>query len=530
MTSGRKVILFEINEIPYRVFDHYVERHPDSCIAKLIATAKQFETVCEDQVELDPWISWPTLHRGVIDEQHRIFHLGQSLDFANRSYPSVWDMLARRGMKVGVMGSLHSSTMPDNLSDYAFYVPDFFAHEAFAHPQELMAFQKFNLAMTRLSARNVQRRLPVKETVDFLSHYATHGMSAGTVRKAIAELAAELVKPHLRCRRRAIQPLITLDLFMNLMGRSRPDLATFHTNHVAAAMHRYWAATFPNDAENAMPEDWRAKYAAEIDYSMEVLDAMLGRLMAFCSADDSYMLVCASSMGQAAVKTRVSKMFATITNIKRFMARLGCAAGTWSQRFAMVPCVSVMVDAAHADAFEQRVQALRVGDKAMIKGEREVAPMSYDRKENSFQFFVYFDGDSAGRTCRLGDEVLPFEDLGFGNHSHQDDVSCSARHTPYGVFIVYDPRQPAVDRGRSQISTLDIAPALLHCFGVQPPSYMHEADPSLLDTATVGASVRVDASGGGVEVPVTRHSSAQSVHPAVAAAANEAAFIGSQTA
>jgi len=504
MTAERKIILFEINEIPYRVIDHYASQHPRSHVARLMATAKQFETICEDQVELDPWISWPTLHRGVIDEQHRIFHLGQSLDFANRSYPPVWELLARSGRKVGIMGSIHSSTVPEDLSQYAFYVPDFFAHDAFAHPPELTAFQKFNLAMTRQSARNVDRRLPIRETRDFVAHYAGHGMSIGTVGTAMAELAREVRKPHLRCRRRAIQPLITLDLFLNQMRRTRPDFGTVHTNHVAAAMHRYWAATFPDDTENAMPAEWLAKYGDEIDYSMGALDRMLGRLVKFCKRDDAYMLVCASSMGQAAIKTRVSKMFATVTDLKRFMTRFGCGPGEWSQRFAMVPCISVLVDPAKADAFERRLQELRVGDKRMIKGEREVSPMSYDRKENSFQLFVYFDGDNAGRTCRLGDEVLRFEDLGFGNHSHEDDVACSARHTPQGVLIVYDPRHPAVDRNRSQISTLAVAPAILHAFGIPPPMYMNEPDPRILDTTTAGASVSVSVTGGGVELPVIR--------------------------
>ena len=83
--SSRKVIMFETNEIPFRVFDDYAQKRPDSHLAKLMAASKQMSTVCEDQIELDPWISWPTLHRGVIDEQHQIVHLGQSLDLDRKS-------------------------------------------------------------------------------------------------------------------------------------------------------------------------------------------------------------------------------------------------------------------------------------------------------------------------------------------------------------------------------------------------------------------------------------------------------------
>ena len=49
------------------------------------------------------------------------------------------------------------------------------------------------------------------------------------------------------------------------MRENQPDLATFYSNHVAAAMHRYWAALFPEDYEDEpMDADWRETYGAEI--------------------------------------------------------------------------------------------------------------------------------------------------------------------------------------------------------------------------------------------------------------------------
>ncbi len=522
MATTRKIILFEANEVPYRVIDHYAENHPGSHLANLMSSAKQFHTICEDQVELDPWISWPTLHRGVIDEQHQIFHLGQSLDDANRNYPPLWELLARRGIKVGVMGSLHSSVAPADLDDYAFYVPDFFAHETFAHPPALEAFQKFNLALTRKSALNVDRGIPIKESLDFLLRYVTHEMTLATVRAAVSELTMEALKPHLRCRRRSIQPLITLDLFMHLMKSRKPAFATLYTNHVAAAMHRYWAAAFPNDVdENSMPEAWRRKFSGEIDYTMDILDAMIGRLKGFADGNDSYILLVASSMGQAAVKSRISRTFVTIADLQVFLTRLGLREGDWSQRFSMVPCISVMVDPVKAELFERRLQQLRVGDKAMIRDRREIAPMSYDRKDGSFQLFVYFESYNGAPMARLGEEELHFDDLGFGFGERQDDVANSARHVPNGVLLVYDPRTKAIDHHRSEISTLDIAPAILHLFDVEQQTYMNQPDPRILDSGVMGTSVSVTVTGGGVERPVTRQPKTETPLEPIAAAAQQ---------
>jgi hypothetical protein len=117
-----------------------------------------------------------------------------------------------------------------------------------------------------------------------------------------------LREPHLKTRRRSLQPLITLDIFLHFMNQTSPGFATLHANHVAAAMHRYWAAAFPNDLpENPMPLEWRAKFKHEIDYAMDVFDVMVGRLLAFVDVHPSYKLMVASSLGQAAVKTKPAK-------------------------------------------------------------------------------------------------------------------------------------------------------------------------------------------------------------------------------
>lgn len=505
-----KIILFEVNELPYRVVDDYVRKRPTSHLAELLRRGKQFETVCEDQIELDPWISWPTLHRGVIDEQHEILHLGQSIEEANRRYPPVWELLARAGVRVGIMGSLHTSTPPADLSNYAFYVPDFFADSRFAHPKQLEAFQAFNLAMTRRSARNVDAGVPLEEAGRFLLSYVRRGLSLSTVRRALAALVAERRRPELKCRRRAIQPLITLDLFLHLMRTGQPSFATLHTNHVAAAMHRYWAAGYPTDLPtNPMPADWRKKYEGEIDYSMDVLDVMLGRLKAFIHEHSEYKLLIASSLGQAAVQATQTDGFVTIMDLPKFMNALGVDSSQWKQRFAMVPCTSMLVDSSCSDHFEQQLLRLSVDGRQMVASKNEIAPLSFQRHGDSFHIFSYFQSYRGSWTARLGDRELGFEQLGLGFHAHQDQVACSARHTPNGILLVYDPKRPSVDHGRALISTLDIAPALIDAFAEVPPEYMHVPDAAVLDPSVVGTRIRVLARGGGVEKPVIRDAPSQ---------------------
>jgi hypothetical protein len=505
VASKHKMILFETNEIPFRIFDDYAEKRPRSHLAKLMATSKQLSTVCEDQVELDPWISWPTLHRGVIDEEHQLLHLGQSLDFADEHYPPIWRLLSSQGVKVGVMGSLHSSSIPDDVESYAFYIPDFFANVPRAHPPDLVAFQQFNLLMTRRSARNVETGLPLRSAGEFLKFYATHGVSRATVTTTFKELVAERFHQHLRCRRRSIQPLLSLDVFQHLMHRSRPDFATLYTNHVAAAMHRYWAAAYPDDpGGTVMPDEWRRLFKDEIRYAMDCLDLMLGRLMKFAKRNDYMLLVC-GSIGQAANKSEATSGFITIVDLDQFMARMGLTRSQWTERHAMAPCVSVTVNPASADTFEERLRSISYDGRSMALEKREIAPLSYDRSRETFHLFVYFERHTGPLKAEFADEPVTFEWLGWGFHEHQDNIDCTARHTPHGLLLVYDPNVSKVKENcRSTISTLDIAPTLLEHFGAPIPDYMHSPDRTILDPAVRGTAAVVRAEGGGVEETVKR--------------------------
>jgi hypothetical protein len=505
MSHASKIIIFECNEIPHRVIDRYISANPLSHVAQVFGRSKQFETVCEDQIELDPWISWPTLYRGVIDEQHRIFHLGQSLEQANKDFPPVWDLLANKGVSVGIMGSLHTSTPPASLDGYTFYVPDVFSNSNFAHPLNLRRFQAFNLAMTRKSARNVDTSITWKEAVRFFLGYIFQGLSLSTVKSTLSELFGEMRASHLKCRRRAVQALITLDVFLMELRKSMPCFATVHSNHVAAAMHRFWAATFPKDAaDNRMSEDWHQKYKGEIDYAMSVFDTMVGRLSAFVDRHPEYRLLIASSLGQGAINTDLAKGFYTITDLDLFMTKLGIAKQHWIQRFTMVPCVSVVVADNQADEFEARLATVSVNGHAIVKDVREVAPISFSRSGSSFQLFFYFEHYKGPMQLQLADKTYQFAELGLSFYAHQDDVACSARHTPFGVLTVYDPKHPAAEQHCFRISTLDIAPTLLKFFGVTPPNYMKVADLAILDTTAIGPNTELQVEGGGVEVPVTR--------------------------
>jgi hypothetical protein len=466
--TGRSIIVLEANEVPFKVFDYFCRRRPGSALARIMDRSAQYRTHTEDKTRfIMPWTTWPSFHRGVHDEMHQIYKFGQWETETDRRYPPIWSILARNGIRTGVFSSMQSSPLPPNSRDFAFYFPDMFGNDAATHPNELRALQEFNLAMTRSSARNVSRRIDLRRAAKMLATSGKLGIRASTYAGIGGQLVSELLNSHRKTRRRAYQPLLLLDAFRRQVERTRPQFATFFTNHVAAAMHRYWAAVFPEDyTEFQLDPAWVDKYRHEIEFAMAKLDTMVDGLARFVDAHPQYMLVVATSMGQAAIPASHVKKFLTITDLQAFMGAFHLSAAEFEERPAMVPDFSFKLAPAKADEFDRALRSLSIGGKsAGIHRDHDFFHVSvYDERQNLEQ------AELLGRTVTLAE-------IGLGYHIHEDEVACTAQHIPEGVLLVYSPHSDANPSAeRIDTSALDFAPSVLRNFGLERPSYMKHAD------------------------------------------------------
>jgi len=461
----QKIIFFELNEVPFRILDEFCRWRPDSNLARLLPRCTQFETVTEDEGHLSPWVTWPSLHRGVANSRHGICEFGQDLNETNREFPPIWQLLARQGVGVGVFGSMHSYPPEIEGGEFAFYVPDTFAAGSECFPKQLSAFQEFNLAMVQGSARNVSRHIAWKPALSLLARAPFLGLTGRTMFELGKQIVSEKLEPMRRVRRRTSQVVLAFDLFMHQLKKHRPAFTTFFTNHVASSLHRYWAAAFPEDySENRYDDQWRAAYGGEIEFTMTWFDRFFGRLVKFVNASQDYRLMIATSMGQEATDAKPSSRVLYCTAPDRFMSALGVAPGDWTSRPAMAPDVCVHVQPAAIDRFRTNLHALHV----------ESEPIGIAEKDNGF-FRLRFGvapADESRAGCTLHGEQRAASDLGLSWIEIEDQTNTNAYHIPQGMLLEYNPHAAAGSARRTQISTLDVAPYLLRHFGVRTPDYM----------------------------------------------------------
>ena len=197
---------------------------------------------------MSPWITWPTVHRGVSNLDHEISDLGQDLTKVNKEFPNIYDFIAKEGFKVGIFGSLQSYPLPKDLENYKFYIPDTFAAGDECFPSELSYFQKFNLSMVRQNSKNVSRGVATKDAFKFILKSKQLGLKLDTFLKLNKQLISESINSDRVVRRRTSQAEISFDLYFKQLIDTKPDIS-FFTNHLASSMHRYWPSIFPDDYE-----------------------------------------------------------------------------------------------------------------------------------------------------------------------------------------------------------------------------------------------------------------------------------------
>jgi hypothetical protein len=462
------VIVYELNEVPSKLFDFYAQSHPRSAFAKLRNRGALFETHTADAGNLSPWITWPTMHRGVSNVDHEISDLGQDLSHVNKEYPNVYHLLARQGVKVGVFGSLQSYPLPADLDNYAFYVPDTFAAGDECFPETLSAFQAFNLSMVQASGRNVNAGIAVKDAARFIQKSLSLGLKPNTFLKLSNQILGERLNNDRIVRRRTSQVEIAFDLYMRQLTDTHPDVSFFFTNHVASSMHRYWPTVFPADyASGKFDEAWRKQWSGEIPHAINVANYQLSKLLDYCDANGAELIV-ASSMGQGPVMdAEPTGKEVLITSLRSLMRYLGLNHDDYAPKLAMSPQVMLSPKTGAVKPALDKLKNILINGQAIDVFETSTGDIRLEfRLVNQDSLSVY-DGAK---------QIDPRQ-IGIDNVHLQDASGAYAYHIPQGILLHYQPGQPVARPGEKTwepVSALDFAPSLLKKFAKEIPSYMQK--------------------------------------------------------
>jgi hypothetical protein len=458
MRARKKVLLVELNELTWDLIDPLIEEGKLPTFARMKSEGAWAAPVSVDlPPQLDPWITWTTVYTGRPQSDHNVFFLQQPPDTIRAK--RIWEICNDRGLSVGVYGSLCS--WPPQRVD-GFYVPDTFAPEASTYPASASAIQELNLTYTR------SIRLPSdKDGLLFKARLGARlvrlGLRPATVARIASQLARERFAPELRWRRVALQPLVNFDFFSRLYRKHRPELATFHTNHVAHYMHTYWKAMRPEAfGEEATPDEVRI-YGRAIEHGYRTADELLSRRLKL--VDDNTVMGAASSMGQQPYVSPVkgSRQVRQIRSLEKILEILGVegrahALSTMSDQFniyadssATREFIRSALESAYVDTPDQPMFWVTTVDNSVT-----VNLATYNTiTEESRCYFPALEKESS----------FLYENLVYST-----GMMKSGCHDPKGMLMIYG---PGVAGGFiAGCDNLDIAPTLLAMLGLDAPIEM----------------------------------------------------------
>lgn len=459
LKSGQPLVVYELNEVPWRVIDWYVKRNPRSVINRILNEAFTLTTVSLDEGELHPWTTWPTMHRGVTNRVHNIRFINQSLEEA-KAYPPVWETLQRADKRVGLFGSLQSYPPPTARGDYEFYVPDTFAPGPETWPNKYQGFQRFNLRQTRQDGAQAQ---PVQfnssSAIDILS-MLKNGLNMTTCFALAGHLIKERLNHLNRTRRSVMQALVAFDTFQHALRNSQPEFCTFFTNHVAGMMHRYWKYTFPEDFDFEITTAEEKFHSESIAFAMDIANAQIDVLMKYVDSRNGRLLV-VSSMGQEAIDRREYFGEWRITNVRQFLTAIGCNLSV-SELLAMQPDFNFSLNSeADAEYFLNLTKTLvdKNGNSIWKRTQRKGATVNLGLAPSKV---ALESGEVYLASASRMKKKLAIADIGIEFLKRDPGTGY---HQPRGTFLLYGNGIDAND-ARNEVDLTEVRPAILQMMGV----------------------------------------------------------------
>ncbi len=431
----RPLLLLEINEVPWRVVDKFKSEPRFRNLGKFFSGAATFTTITVDKPGmLDPWVTWPSLHRGMDNSAHNVKNLGQDPDTFKGT--PIWEEFRKQGLPIGIFGSFQSWP-PKDPGGSGFYIPDTFAHDEACIPKYIEPFQKFNLGQVARNGRVIKgSSIFSSDVFRLLASLPRLGISFRTMIRLAGQLLSEIGNRQRRARRPIFQGILAWDIFKELfVPEAPPAFSTFFTNHVASIMHRYWKHIFP--------EDFGEKYSTEpkvhletMNFAIEVVDEILGDAMGYCERNPDLILVFATSMGQKAILHDWHEGYeASIPILESLMTACGLKAKDYKPLLAMVPQVAIKVpdsdartrlrktlEGCRTQSDEKLFVVLEIGSSLSITS---LTPKLRDIRAGGFML----PADGSGKT-----RFISWEDAGMVMNQVEPGT---AYHFPEGVMAVY---------------------------------------------------------------------------------------------
>lgn len=400
----------------------------------------------ERDLNLNPWIQWPTVHSGMPYSEHRVFNLGDGRALERKCLA---ELLSDDGIRCGVFMSMNMNYRQLN----GYNLPDPWDKLGEADPEWLQPYYRFVSQQVQESSR--EKSLSKGELAKFVVTARRNGLTLQTAAALAQQLVRERVNPGVRWKRAALLDRLQYDVFRRLNQRLKIRFATFFSNSTAHFQHYYWRNMEPQQFLIPPSDTDEPSLRLAIRFGYQSMDALLGRMMK--DYKDALLILCTALSQQAWRETTKCTY-----RPKNWEAFLGFA-GLPLQNLEVKP---VMAEQFHLECSDEE-SAKQVEDKLGRLTLNGTKIMTTTRNDRSV-----FAGCALHRHVSNDEQVIRTTDgsmVRFVELFHLVHTMRSGCHHPDGALWVRNGRHRLIE---GRVPLTDIAPTVLKHFDVPQPSYM----------------------------------------------------------
>ena len=447
-----KLIIYELNELPRRLLEYYVQLKPDSNFSRLKKIGKDLDTYTTDKGELHPWTTWPTFYRGVDNRLHGITSINQFIE-NEKKYPPIWKVLIKKNISIGIFGSLQSYP-PIIEKNVKFYLPDTFSPNYDAYPKNLEKYQKFNLRLVSKNSGEI-RPLNIIDFKNFIECIINSTIRLSSVLKILIQIIREKIRKIYKKRRSLLQPELSFDIYLRNLKKYKPDFSTFFTNHLAGMMHYYWYDIFPKDfkKQDRIPNEFNKN---SIIKALDIADKQIGYLMDFAK-ENSYQLWIASSMGQEAIE-RIDYPRIFIKDFKKLINFLNFDPKIFNKLPSMYPDENI-----ESNTEENINNLIKEFQEIRFLNNERIFNVRYRNNINKVNFILNTNLQK-DKFLIYKNKKYDIKDLGLEYGSKKKGTGY---HIPKGILITHGKASKKILRNKKKLDTKEVFSIILKVFDLQ---------------------------------------------------------------
>lgn len=264
----KKLIHLELNEINITLVQRYIEKGYELSNFQKLFTNGVKTTSSETEYHLqEPWIQWVSVHTGKTYSEHKVFRLG---DIVNFEHQQIFEKVEELGYKVGCVSPMNSR---NNLNKPAFFIPDPWTKTA----TDKSWYSKYLWDALEQSVNdNAVGKITLKTYAKLMLS------SVYLIRK---NFFYSLIQYFLKYRKSKFGKAIFLDIllfeiYLGLMVKTKPDFSTLFLNGGAHIQHHYMYSSKVLKEKPFVNPDWYIHSNLDPLYEvLKVYDRMLGLLL-----------------------------------------------------------------------------------------------------------------------------------------------------------------------------------------------------------------------------------------------------------